>query len=354
MIDFRYHLVSIVAVFLAAAVGIVLGTTTLNGVVLKDLNSRVSTLSHDKDGLHNQLATAQTTMARDDGWAAAAAGPLIAGRLTGQRVAIVRAPGASAALRDTLAQAVADAGGEVTVSVDLASAYVDPSQVDRVGEVATALAPAGIPGDPQASPARRMAEVLAGALVRGGKAPGATASPGARGGSPASGGGAATASAGAQASGGGSTGGRTPGVTNDPTTGVLAGLETAQLLHVVSQNPRPATLALVVTGAPASQSASPSPSASPSDDPLLDLVGALDTEGKGAVVAGPADAAAAGGYLAAVRASGLADTVSTVDSVDGPRGLVAAVWALAAQPRGGAGAYGQAATGDAPLPSPAP
>ena len=31
MIDFRYHIVSIIAVFLALAVGIVVGTTALNG-----------------------------------------------------------------------------------------------------------------------------------------------------------------------------------------------------------------------------------------------------------------------------------------------------------------------------------
>ncbi|MBA3410734.1 MAG: copper transporter, partial [Geodermatophilaceae bacterium] len=31
MIDFRYHLVSLTAVFLAVALGIVIGTTQLNG-----------------------------------------------------------------------------------------------------------------------------------------------------------------------------------------------------------------------------------------------------------------------------------------------------------------------------------
>ena len=34
MIDFRYHLVSIVAVFLALAIGIVLGSTELEGPTL--------------------------------------------------------------------------------------------------------------------------------------------------------------------------------------------------------------------------------------------------------------------------------------------------------------------------------
>ena len=42
MIDFRYHLVSLIAVFLALAIGIVIGTTPLNGPVLDDLHGQVT------------------------------------------------------------------------------------------------------------------------------------------------------------------------------------------------------------------------------------------------------------------------------------------------------------------------
>ena len=41
VISFRYHLVSIVAVFLALALGIVVGTTALNGPITKDLRNQV-------------------------------------------------------------------------------------------------------------------------------------------------------------------------------------------------------------------------------------------------------------------------------------------------------------------------
>ena len=40
MVDFRYHLVSIIAVFLALAVGIVVGTAALNGPVLDSLRGK--------------------------------------------------------------------------------------------------------------------------------------------------------------------------------------------------------------------------------------------------------------------------------------------------------------------------
>jgi hypothetical protein len=47
VIDFRYHLVSIVAVFLALAVGVVLGSAALNGPVVAGLRKSVSTLRHE-------------------------------------------------------------------------------------------------------------------------------------------------------------------------------------------------------------------------------------------------------------------------------------------------------------------
>ena len=45
MISFRYHLVSIIAVFLALALGIVVGTTALNGPITKDLLERFRKLT---------------------------------------------------------------------------------------------------------------------------------------------------------------------------------------------------------------------------------------------------------------------------------------------------------------------
>ena len=44
MIDFRYHVVSLVAVFLALALGVLLGTTQLSGVVSDDLRGQVRQL----------------------------------------------------------------------------------------------------------------------------------------------------------------------------------------------------------------------------------------------------------------------------------------------------------------------
>ena len=58
MIDFRYHLVSIVAIFLALAIGIVIGTTALNGPVTEALQKGNASLNGDLNNLRDQ-STAQ-------------------------------------------------------------------------------------------------------------------------------------------------------------------------------------------------------------------------------------------------------------------------------------------------------
>ncbi len=61
MIDFRYHLVSLIAVFLAVALGIVIGTTALNNPISADIEARVDQLEQDKRQLEDrtQELTAQ-------------------------------------------------------------------------------------------------------------------------------------------------------------------------------------------------------------------------------------------------------------------------------------------------------
>ena len=45
MINFRYHVVSLTAVFLALAIGLVVGTAALNGPAANELHDQVNQLS---------------------------------------------------------------------------------------------------------------------------------------------------------------------------------------------------------------------------------------------------------------------------------------------------------------------
>ena len=55
MINFRYHVVSLTAVFLALAVGLVLGSTVLNGPMLDALENRVNNLGRDNRQLREHV-----------------------------------------------------------------------------------------------------------------------------------------------------------------------------------------------------------------------------------------------------------------------------------------------------------
>ena len=70
MISFRYHLVSLVAVFLALALGIVVGTTALNGPITTDLRKQVNTLRSDRTTLANQVKALQAQVDDSEQFAA--------------------------------------------------------------------------------------------------------------------------------------------------------------------------------------------------------------------------------------------------------------------------------------------
>ena len=59
MIDFRYHLVSIVAVFLALAIGIVLGSTELRGAAFSALDRTSSALSGKLNAANSENSSLQ-------------------------------------------------------------------------------------------------------------------------------------------------------------------------------------------------------------------------------------------------------------------------------------------------------
>ena len=127
MIDFRYHLVSLVSVFLALAVGIVLGAGPLKDPISEGLSARVDALRQDRDALGAQLKTAQAATSNRDTFITDVQDHLIAGQLEGRSVVLLTLPGAEADAVGPLTQAVAAAGGRLTGRVDLQDAWADPA-----------------------------------------------------------------------------------------------------------------------------------------------------------------------------------------------------------------------------------
>ena len=93
VIDFRYHLVSIVAVFLALAIGIVLGSTELQGPAYNFLNQTTSKLQSELDQVTNQRDAAQQEATEGEMYAEAVAPAVLHNLLTGHRLLIVTEPG---------------------------------------------------------------------------------------------------------------------------------------------------------------------------------------------------------------------------------------------------------------------
>jgi hypothetical protein len=307
MIDFRYHLVSIIAVFLALAVGIVVGTTTLNGYVLDNLRAANAKVIHDKRGLESNVKGLRNQVARRDQFATTVAAEVVSGQLDGQRVVVVTTPGVSEDVVKQLSTLVTQAGASLTGRVRLRGDLLDPTKSAVVDDVAAGVAPAGLDLPEGAATDRAVLE-LAAALV---------ASPGGQ------------------------------SISADAATKVLAGFAGADLIDVdqpagtkSGSAVAPATLALLVTGGADGRDLDDT--GKQRQQVVMNLVRAMDLRGSGALVAGPESAAEKGGLIEAVRANGdLSDRVSTVDTVDSPYGGVSAVLALHEQAAGRSGRYGE-------------
>lgn len=113
MISFRYHVVTIVAVFLALAVGVALGGGPLSelGRSSDQANDRVSSRS---DKLDANLEQAEQVLAFQDAFVNTAVPGNLSAILEDRPVAIVTMPGASAAMIKGLTEQVNRAEGSVS------------------------------------------------------------------------------------------------------------------------------------------------------------------------------------------------------------------------------------------------
>lgn len=125
---------------------------------------------------------------------------------------------------------------------------------------------------------------------------------------------------------------------------LLRALRDAGLIDYEDGSILPAQVAVVITGDSGGTSGLEART-------LADFVGALDTRGNGAVLAGRIHTAADTGAVGLVRATP-DNGVSTVDSVDRAVGRMATVLAVREQLEGQTGAYGSAESAEAASPAP--
>jgi hypothetical protein len=305
LINFRYHIVSLMAVFLALAVGIVLGVTLLSDPANETIQAQAAADRKELQEIRAELTQRNALDAYRDSYAAKVGTPLTANALQGDNVAIIVMPDAPTRVVSTISEAITAAGGVVVSNVEVNRSVFDPAKKDEVTEVVGPLAAkaGGVANDTLAT---QYGRVLAQGLLA-----------------------------------------KSSGPSDAASTEALDALSSAKLVSVDSKVTQRASLAVVVTAA-----------APAADQPKIgnDIVTAhvqtdfaLRDGATGLVVAGPNSDDVAGTDVQVIRTPGTnADLVSTVDVADLPSGVTTTVLALQEQSRGGQGHYG--ATGDAVAP----
>lgn len=126
MIDFRYHLVSLVAVFIALAVGIVLGAGPLREGISQTLDDEVAQLRTERTELRADLDAQSSRAAAKDEAVDLMGARAVAGTLTGARVGVVVLPGADRNQVALLEDRVDEAGGSLVLRAELDDSWERP------------------------------------------------------------------------------------------------------------------------------------------------------------------------------------------------------------------------------------
>ncbi|MEO6790493.1 MAG: copper transporter [Ornithinibacter sp.] len=316
MIDFRYHIVSIVSIFLALAVGIVLGAGPLQGELGTTLAKEVSGLRADKTALNQQVDDARKATDARDGYIAETNPLVLTDALSERTVALVILPGADAKITQTTEATLRSSGAAVVSRTSVSEDWVstDKSKAAARDEAVTAVAMStGV--DVTSTGAVSPRDVLLAALLT----------------RPA--GGVADQLGGTSAASG------------------MKALSDAGLVDIDTQGFERADL-VVVTGGRVTNGTDGGQEVGKR---WVDVVVALDAHSSGVVVSGDLAVGATGDgtLVGSVRNDATAvDVASTVDDSGSPMGQASIVNGLVQQNEGGVGHFGLAAGADAPFAPP--
>ncbi|WP_046468483.1 copper transporter [Allosalinactinospora lopnorensis] len=328
MIDFRYHLVSIVAIFLSLAVGVVLGTTMLQDPLLNTLKAETADLREQSEQLRSEKDIADQLNAGGDEMVAAHADDMLEERLDGVRVVIMEAPGVEEEMRDDIIARIEQAGGTVPGRLAFAEKYIDTGQAAFVDELTEELSNGA--ELPDGNPYERAGAQLAQAVLE-----------------------PDTEDAGRSDD--------EENAAEEDTSfdadAVLAGFAETELLAVHGDPAESADIGLVLGPAysfaveeersPETEEETP-----PGNGVMLALVRALYDASDGAVLAGPTSSIGVGGLVAQARHEEA--RYSTVDAAGRTTGNVATVLVLAAATEGRSGSFGIGQAAEGFLPDPLP
>ena len=140
MVNFRFHLVSITAIFLALALGIAMGATVVDRATVDLLQRRLDTVRAESERTDKANGDLRTELDRWNQFVSQAGERLLAGRLTGVPVVTIYVEGSERAPFDALRQALVAAGANVQGTVVLTAklALRDSGDVDTLRQLTDA------------------------------------------------------------------------------------------------------------------------------------------------------------------------------------------------------------------------
>lgn len=143
MINFRYHVVSLTAVFLALAIGLVVGTAALNGPAADTLGDQVDALRKANTGLRERVTGLEDQANREEQFVNAAAPIMLDSKLANRRVLIVTLTSGRTHLEGVTSK-LTIAGARPVGTITLQDKFFQPEESTALLELAS-KAPASIP-----------------------------------------------------------------------------------------------------------------------------------------------------------------------------------------------------------------
>jgi hypothetical protein len=310
MISLRYHVISLGAVFIALALGVVLGSTTLSNSLLSGVSGQKVQLAEQIQKLQEQEAAQNANVNAANNFATAIAPKTVKATLANRTIALITTPNTNKSDEAALKTLLKSAGAVTTEELNLTEAFSDPNRADQLTNIITQSIPAGAQL-PVASDPGTLAGGLLGDLLLLNKQT------------------------------------NKPQATPQERVAALTALATAGFIKEPTQT-TPAHLAIILTGG-----AQTGEAAGDRATMLARFATQLKKTGAGAVLAGNNEAATAQGPIAVVRADQSANQIlSTVDNENTPAGRITTILALQEQQEGKTGAYGTTGTATAPTPQP--
>jgi hypothetical protein len=160
MINFRFHLVSLIAVFLALGLGILVGSTFVDQVIVDRLDREISGARRDTNAANAQNAQLKDSLAQTDDFLARSAAYTVEGRLQSVPVAVVAERGVDAGAVKALLATLRDAGADAPGVFWLNEAWRLDTQ-EGVGALRDAAGVSGADGTVRADALRILADRLA-------------------------------------------------------------------------------------------------------------------------------------------------------------------------------------------------